>query len=260
MSVESARYWLSWLEFGSQLAIILVVVGVGYDFVERVFARPLHKIIDDARQMEIAHLNNDTERLRADNLALTDWFTPRSLPIFSGPSGALAALTVFCGMPVVIRYVPEYNDESKKYAESIAAVLAAAKWAVQPLVEVKSLMPGVHIITRKPQSSEHEGWDMSANLDTIASDFKNPQMDPEDRSFLASRQLVEYFKLALLEAVHWPEKRSPELESLHVTPDVVLIDVGPKTPPLQLLPRWFRENLSEQQRQALERTEQPPKH
>jgi len=65
MSVEDARYWLSWLEFGSKLAIILVVIGVGYEFVEKRFGAPLQKIVDDAHEAQITRLQSDAATAQA---------------------------------------------------------------------------------------------------------------------------------------------------------------------------------------------------
>jgi hypothetical protein len=58
--VESARYWLSWLELGSKIAILLVVIGVAYELVEKRFGAPLQKIIDDSREAQIVHLETES--------------------------------------------------------------------------------------------------------------------------------------------------------------------------------------------------------
>ena len=74
MSVESARYWLAWLEVESKVAIILVVLGVGYEYVEKRFSAPLQKVIDNARDKELA-------LLQRANLDVAKALRPRSLSV-----------------------------------------------------------------------------------------------------------------------------------------------------------------------------------
>jgi hypothetical protein len=61
--LDSARYWLSWIERGSAIALFLVAIGVAYEFAANRFERPLRKQIDAAREEEITRLQNDTARL-----------------------------------------------------------------------------------------------------------------------------------------------------------------------------------------------------
>ena len=54
--VDSAKYWLSWIEFGSTIALLLVALGVGYEFVADRLAAPLRRKVEAAREAEIANI------------------------------------------------------------------------------------------------------------------------------------------------------------------------------------------------------------
>src|SRR6266567_1771290 len=64
--LESATYWLSWVERGQLVAAFLVALGVAMEFIGSWIGSRLHRTIEDARTAEVARLNNDTERLRAE--------------------------------------------------------------------------------------------------------------------------------------------------------------------------------------------------
>jgi hypothetical protein len=74
--IESARYWLSWIELGSTIALFLVVVGGRYQFVADRLAAPLRKKIEVARETEIAQLRKDAAEA---NLELARIKLPRML-------------------------------------------------------------------------------------------------------------------------------------------------------------------------------------
>lgn len=58
--VESAKYWLSWIERGNAIALLLVAIGVGYEFVADRLAAPLRKTIEATREVELEQLRKDT--------------------------------------------------------------------------------------------------------------------------------------------------------------------------------------------------------
>ena len=54
--VEAARYWLSWIHWGGTIALALVAIGVGYEFIENRLAAPLEAILEKAHRDEIEQL------------------------------------------------------------------------------------------------------------------------------------------------------------------------------------------------------------
>jgi len=63
--LESAKYWLSWIEAGSSIALLLVAIGVGYEFVANRLERPLRAKLDIAREAEMTQLRKDTAEANA---------------------------------------------------------------------------------------------------------------------------------------------------------------------------------------------------
>ena len=60
MDAETATYWLGWVKFGQLVAFFLVAIGVAAEFAGEWASRPLEKIIDDARELEMEHLKRVT--------------------------------------------------------------------------------------------------------------------------------------------------------------------------------------------------------
>jgi len=139
VDVESAKYWLSWLDFGSKLAVILVVIGVGYEFVEKRFGAPLHQVIEDAKNSQIAESNRvaaqanlEAERLRLEiaKMKAPRAFTPEQR----------ANLVAQLKLPSVPDWMREWgveviidNDdqEARRFGEELSADLKAANWSVR---------------------------------------------------------------------------------------------------------------------------------
>ncbi len=69
--LESAKYWVSWIELGSTIALFLVALGVGYEFLADRVAAPFRKRIEAARQQEVLQLQNETARLQKESTVLT---------------------------------------------------------------------------------------------------------------------------------------------------------------------------------------------
>jgi hypothetical protein len=63
--VESAQYWLSWIERGNTVALVLLLGGAALQFFLAWSARPFRARVDNARQLELAHLRRDTEEAKA---------------------------------------------------------------------------------------------------------------------------------------------------------------------------------------------------
>jgi hypothetical protein len=64
--VAAAVYWLGWLNLLKNVGAVLVVLGVAFELLGDWFSTPLSQKVDDARNAEIAALNNETARLSAD--------------------------------------------------------------------------------------------------------------------------------------------------------------------------------------------------
>jgi len=81
--VDSAKYWLSWIEFGGTIALLLVAMGVGYEFVADRLAAPLRKRIEIARETELGKLHEEAAdanaRAAEANLELARLKLPRTL-------------------------------------------------------------------------------------------------------------------------------------------------------------------------------------
>ncbi len=63
--LDSAKYWLSWIEFGSSIALFLVAIGVGYEFIANRLERPLRERIESAREAQIVQLKKEAAEANA---------------------------------------------------------------------------------------------------------------------------------------------------------------------------------------------------
>src|ERR1700682_5440307 len=61
--VVSALYWLGWLEFIKRVGGFMVIAGVAIEVGGDWISGPFHKKVEDARQLELTQLNNETARL-----------------------------------------------------------------------------------------------------------------------------------------------------------------------------------------------------
>jgi hypothetical protein len=66
VDVEAATYWIGWVRLVQLVAVFLVAIGVAAEFAGEWIGRPLEKIIDDARELHMTQLTNDTARLSAE--------------------------------------------------------------------------------------------------------------------------------------------------------------------------------------------------
>ncbi|HVC43505.1 MAG TPA: hypothetical protein VND20_01715 [Candidatus Binataceae bacterium] len=65
--VDSAKYWLSWIELGSTIALFLVALGVGYEFVADRIAAPLRRQIEIAREAEMSALRTQSSNAQLES-------------------------------------------------------------------------------------------------------------------------------------------------------------------------------------------------
>lgn len=132
--VESAKYWLSWIEFGSTIALLLVALGVGFEFVADRVAAPLRRKIEMAREAEISQANARAEEAKRDatiaNLELTRIerrFAPRRL---SGEEREriVAKLAEFAPRAVTIVEARFDDPEEKDFVIDLVHVFKDAHW------------------------------------------------------------------------------------------------------------------------------------
>jgi hypothetical protein len=64
-AVTNALYWLGWMPLLSKIVAGLVAVGVVLEFAEGWTSEPWHKIVDDARTIELSRLATESELARA---------------------------------------------------------------------------------------------------------------------------------------------------------------------------------------------------
>jgi hypothetical protein len=64
-AVANALYWLSWMPLLRNIAAAIVVVGVALEFAEGWLSDPWRKIVDDAKELQIAQLTKAGDEARA---------------------------------------------------------------------------------------------------------------------------------------------------------------------------------------------------
>lgn len=77
--LTSALYWLPWIKWAKFWAGVLVAVGIAGEIIGDRLAAPLEKIIEDAREAQIAQLNNESQAFRLKAAELEKQLAPRSL-------------------------------------------------------------------------------------------------------------------------------------------------------------------------------------
>jgi hypothetical protein len=126
--IEAARYWLGWIDFAKSVAFFLVALGVVMEFVADRAEKPYRKALDDARELEIARLNENVELRRRDNLVLERAAAPRSLETTEFES-IKAKGAEFASTPVIIRaYLGDV--EAIRLAGQFASALHEAGWDI----------------------------------------------------------------------------------------------------------------------------------
>jgi hypothetical protein len=148
--IESAKYWLSWIEFGGTIALLLVALGVGYEFVADRLAAPLRKRLETAQQSEMLKLQNETGSLtekvaeanaraaEANQKAETEHLARVRIEqqiaarvLTSIQSDRIAEdIKQFAGQSLTVLRTAN-DDEIWEYSRQIAAVLRRAGWNVE---------------------------------------------------------------------------------------------------------------------------------
>jgi len=147
-----------------------------------------------AQQAEIARLNNDTERLRANNLTTLQLLLPRHLNQNAiGENGRLlAGLKQFAGIPVFVQHVDDH--EAKELALEMLTLFRGCGMIAVPVDQLRTHMPefaiteGVTIYTHRSQHPEEAPYD----LDTVPP-LKTDT--PEEKAWFAARMFTKAFLL-----------------------------------------------------------------
>jgi hypothetical protein len=142
--VESVRYWLSWIEVGSTVALLLVALGVGYEFVADRVAAPLRRKVEAARETEIANIGTQLSNARVEiaktqeraaeaekqtaeaNLEIARLTTPRRL----SPERITSILKPFTGQKFSLAVSPE--PEPLTLLAELKSALLASGWTEVP--------------------------------------------------------------------------------------------------------------------------------
>jgi hypothetical protein len=155
----------TWDRVGVWTMIGGAAIGIVALFISFVSAYVLYRVADVAQAQlvsesktsaeRIALLNNETERLRADNLALQTVLLPRHVGLigFDGPPKAqewFASFQVFAGTDALIQVAPD--AEAQNLANEIAIVLSKFGWNPQFIDERRShvsltLVEGVSVMS-----------------------------------------------------------------------------------------------------------------
>jgi hypothetical protein len=175
--LESAKYWLDWIERGGRIALLLVAIGVGYEFIEGMLASPLRKKIEDARQTEIAQLRNHAaeadleiakakeraEAARLETAKIEKEYGPRHLTQGQLASLAEKALT-FSGM--TFTFTVHTNDtESANFGLQIVSVLKAVGWTVNwNIFQSFEIRTGLRLTVGNDEDSARAGQMLKTEL------------------------------------------------------------------------------------------------
>ncbi|THD44166.1 MAG: hypothetical protein E7774_11065 [Bradyrhizobium sp.] len=130
-AVTNAKWWADFWETIENWAFFGVVLTLAVEFVAVQLLKSPRRVIDDARQLEIAELNNSAERLRGDNLALQTVLLPRHAGIIGIDQAApadkwFAGTENFAGTEISLQVVAD--AEAQNLANEIAFALRARGW------------------------------------------------------------------------------------------------------------------------------------
>jgi hypothetical protein len=146
--VVSALFVLGWIELIKRVGGFMVIAGVAIEVGGDWLSGPYHKIVDDARELEIAQLTNDAARLTSENFALQKVVAQRhvgamSLLIESPKSmDNFEGMERFAGTQVFIQ--PSDDTEAKSLAAEILLALTLRKWKASQVDDKQSgMLPGL---------------------------------------------------------------------------------------------------------------------
>jgi len=128
VAIATASHWAPILESIADAAFAIVILALAVELIAGRVAKRFERTIDAHRESEVASLNNETERLKSENLKLQQQaairdITPQQI------EEAASKLSKFSGQPAKIVIFP-VNFESNWIANEVHAILHTAKWNV----------------------------------------------------------------------------------------------------------------------------------
>jgi hypothetical protein len=126
--LESALYWLPWIKTAKFWAGVLVGIGILGEISGDRLAAPLEKVIDDAREVQVARLSKDAAEA---NLELAKLKTPRTLSS-DQKRKIVASLRAFAGQKFSLAV--GQDPEQFNLLEDIKSILLSAGWIKIPAV------------------------------------------------------------------------------------------------------------------------------
>jgi hypothetical protein len=120
--VVSALSWLSVIHKAKLIGGFLVAIGVAAEFLGDWIAAPFEKTVNDARELELAQLNNETARLRAREPLVNDALTAISQ---AGRANAVASHQMLVTAEV-LAFTQGMRDK-EQLSEAARSVFIASK-------------------------------------------------------------------------------------------------------------------------------------
>ncbi len=224
------------LDFWAQVFTAIVLLGIGGELLVHRWSskrskelQAILKAEEGARQTELARVNNETERLRSDNLALQKILQPRRVALIPDK---LDELRAFAGTRILIQTVPDF--EATKLEFNIKWLLSQVGWQAESLTQAQSLIPYPNINDGLRLYSP--GYRIAAGAEE-----KMPRNTPEGRTLEAATVLSEYLRSGGIENSVQPQSAlsSPHIEQ----PGTVIMIIGSnpvfgKLQQLGLLDHW----------------------
>jgi hypothetical protein len=162
--------------------LLCVAVGVAFEFIADRLKKPLERIVETARKLELARLHNESEHLRADNLALQNIVRPRRIPLHVKK---IEELRQFSGTRLFIQSVPDW--EARTLEQNIAWVMSHAGWKSESVGEAQTLLSPVNINDGMRMYSP--GFEISHGKPTLA-----PVGTRERTTYEAAQSLSKYLR------------------------------------------------------------------
>jgi hypothetical protein len=110
-------------------AFLVVVVALAIEFAALKLGAPYKKQIEEAKDLKIVQLTNDTARLKAENLETEKIIQPREFPIYGRNNDAAPLnkeLEAFKGTKVWVQTVPDF--EASRLTVSLTGLFISVGW------------------------------------------------------------------------------------------------------------------------------------
>jgi hypothetical protein len=198
VDVEAATYWIGWVRLVQLVAVFLVAIGVAAEFAGEWISRPLEKVIDHARELQITQLTNDTARLSAEgDLARKETAEAKlqleHLRKLAGPRSLNHEVFIkeLEGKPkaaVQIWYLPDSSD-GWPFALRLRAALASAGWEVGESGPIPELDPKNMLARDTPRAMAAGG--QPGGITVVGPGLDSPEVTPARALFMALAKSTE---------------------------------------------------------------------